>query len=363
MVAGAAIGYGARMADRAPQLPSRFAVVTGDVACDWPQPPTGSIELRGARLLHWRPATEVAQGRAVGVFDGVLLNSEELRRRLTVRGVAAGPLDSAQLALEWLAAFGPNAVGDLRWHGALALLHRAQGAVLLARDLVGVGWLGQARVGTSSVWTSDPRPLAQAQRAAPPGWVGIASAAGLQQPKVGYAAENALYLREIPDAARHATAQSGLAHANHLLSNAIAAHAETLGGLDASALVGVALDAPEPVPTGPALWSPVGVRGWCDPGAQVCERAADLRDDGPHEPVTVADAADAAERRWRWRTLPDGPMRAARVAALNAGRVLCAPHLDPAIVAWLGALPRSVRPAWLGTGDPDRDAAPERSDG
>ncbi|MBM4345164.1 MAG: hypothetical protein FJ100_17475 [Deltaproteobacteria bacterium] len=335
----------------APEPPphTRFALVVGDVAPEGAHSAAGAVVFRGGRLLHWGAVAEVGHGRALGVFDGVLFNAADVRQRLTARGLAVAGLDHARLALEWLAAFGPAAIGDLRWHGALALLHRAQGVVLLARDLVGVGWLGRLAWPGGAVWTSDPRWPAAEQVAAPPGWVGVWSTAGLQQPKVAYGPGNQLFLREIPDEARSATAVSALARAQALLHDAVAACGEDGFGIDARAVAPMVWHG---TCGRGALWTPVGTRRWRSPGGAVCLRARDLRDDGPHEPVASADPADAAQRLWRWNTMPDGPLREARIAALDAGEALVAPHLDPALLAWLGALPREVRPAWLGIGDP-----------
>ncbi len=363
VVTGSAIGYGAHMVERAPQLPSRFALVTAAAVCGGALPADAAVEVRGGRLLHWGAAAEVANGRAVGVFDGVLFNAAALRERLAARGLSVADLDHAHLALEWLAAFGPTAVGDLRWHGSLALVHRAQNAVLLARDLVGVGWLGRADGPAGMVWSSDPRIAGEQQRAAPPGWVGIWSASGVVQPKVAYAPNNALYFREIPDEARAATAPTALDRAGELLLAAVAAHREALGGLDAAAIEGLGLPSIALSDAGGAVWSGAGLAAWRHPTAQLCERAADLRADGPHEPTATADPADNAERLWRWQTMPDGPLRAARIATLDAGRALAAPHLDPALLAWLGALHRSVRPAWLGAGDPEAADPPDVQSG
>lgn len=321
--------------------------------------PAAVIAVRGVTLAHGGRAHECTDGRSVGCFDGVLLNAEEIRASLVVRGHPAHHWTHAALAIETVAAHGPNGVGLLRWHGALAVLHRAQAAVLVARDLVGVGWLGWTELDDGAeLVCSDPRCDGPTVTAVPPGALVVVDGSATTQPKFTIQAQNQAFLRQIPDQVRSMDAQRAAFHVAELLRHSLVVHGQAYGDIDTSAVVGhqwlsqqVAQGLPvahSPAPP-TAVWTPIGLHGDTGPpDAKICKRQPNLRDDGPWEPLVGTSPADLRERLWRHQIMPDGVLRQARVQALQTGTALCAPHLDPALLALLGALEPSIRPLLLG---------------
>lgn len=63
------------------------------------------------------------------------------------------------------------------------------------------------------------------------------------------------------------------------------------------------------------------------------------------EPTERCEPLDRVERLWRAHQLPR-LLAADRLWAAQHQRVLVAPHLDPAVLAWLGAFTRRERAAW-----------------
>lgn len=331
-------------------MPCRFALLQGDSpdVTAWlaQKRPDSVLAGRGAALGVWGQWFESSDGRTAGAFDGYLLNPQPLRQRLSDRGYPADRMDHQQLALQWLADFGPRGLGDLRWHGSLCVWHRAQHAALVARDVGGVGWLGRSAIaGGGWAWCSDPRLDGEQVRAAPAGMGAILQGGQLSQPRWQPAAENAPFYREIPAEARHASPKLAADRARALLQAAVAAVREGLGATAApDRNLGIAAGSADADSDG-AIWCGAG---WHAENPQAAATDPALRDDGPHEPIDDADTAEAAARRYRWRALGNGTLRQARILALDSGRPLCAPHLDPALLAWLGALAKPVRDSLLG---------------
>ncbi|MSQ81440.1 MAG: hypothetical protein EXR77_00780 [Myxococcales bacterium] len=351
-----------------------FAVLRGAVAnvrtwLDRHQP-AGVIAVRGVTLAHWGAhcgAHECADGRSVGCFDGVLLNADVIRAGLVERGHSAHHWTHAALAIETVAAHGPNGVGLLRWHGALAVLHRAQAAVLVARDLVGVGWLGWTELDDGAeLVCSDPRRDGPTVTAVPPGAIAVVDASVTTQPKFTILPHNQAFLRQIPDQIRSMDAQQAASHVAELLQHSLVAHGQAFGDIDTSAVAdhrwltqyaGEWLSAARSPAPPPAVWTPVGLHDTTGAqDAKICKRQPNLRDDGPWEPLVGTCPSDRRERLWRHQIMPDGVLRQARVQALQTGAALCAPHLDPALLALLGALEPSIRPPLLGVPAPAVDS-------
>ncbi|MBI5608637.1 MAG: hypothetical protein HY902_07130 [Deltaproteobacteria bacterium] len=292
-------------------------------------------------------------GRATGVVDGVVWNDLQVRERWRVRGQQLQSDDHRQLAIEELAAHGPRGLGELRWHGAAAVLHRAQGAALLARDPLGIGWLGYAATAELQVFSSDPRLDGQA---VPPGVALRVEAKGWLAQPIRSAAENLPYFREIPDELRGDDGRVLGEGLRVRLQAAVAAARRGVGELvqtpaDAGLRrwAGAAEGAKAGSTTG--LWSPQGwpslaAREWPEP--EPWPRPGAWPAVEPPEPVISADAVDRNARIWRATALVDRDLRQARAQALDQGRFLVLPHLDPAVLAWLGAIGRVRRIEILG---------------
>ncbi len=288
-------------------------------------------------------------GRAEGVFDGILLNDEQVQQRWQARGHELTLGDHRQLAIEELGAHGPRGLSDLRWHGAVAMLHRAQGVALLARDPLGVGWLGYQHDAQLELFTSDPR---LACEAVPGGLAVRLDAKGWAAQAVRTAAEHAPYFRDLPSDLLSADLETQQRELVARLRGAVRACQRGCGGLTttgpyrheiSTSLLGAG-DGGSGVATALGLDS-LSPAQWPEPTAGPRSGLWPKMD--PPEPLGSADAVDRRARAWRATTLADVELRQARAQALDRDQWLLAPHLDPAVLAWLGALDRQRRAAVL----------------
>ncbi len=319
----------------------------------WAVAPWGPLWLGLPAEAQDQAVRESADRRATGILDGIVLNDLQVAERWRVRGHELAADDHRQLAIEELGAHGPRGLSDLRWHGAAAVLHRAQGVALLARDPVGVGWLGYAASEELQIFASDPRLEGEP---VPPGLALRVDAKGWAAQPFRSAAENLPYFREIPDELREgglAALREGL---QRRLQATVAAVRRGVGELDWSCAGGVGgwcAGAAETVQvaTATGLCSPLGWESlapldWPEPGPRPRSVAMPAVD--PPEPVVSAEVVDRRARIWRGTQLVDRDLRQARARALDQGRWLVLPHLDPAVLAWLGAIDRVRRIELLG---------------
>ena len=345
--------------------------------------PDSAAAAAGPRAAVWAP-----DGRAVGAFAGVLFSDTEVQERLALRGLAVQVRDHAQLAVLDMALHGPQAVAAWRWQGSLACLNPGQRQALLLRDPLGVGWVGWSQHEELQLW-SNRIDLSAHWSAVPPGVVlqlarGTVTAhplrlLGAAQPFLRDRSAVMAGVQEVRDQQqRLALLGDGL---RQRLESVVRACVRGTGGLAALPRLPEATDrwaqecsglhaADQDLPAGAAVWSALGSAELLGAPPEVRERAATgSATNAPttsapttsasasaspwaaeiFEPIERCDPLDRAERLWRARELPAllGPDRH---WAVQHGRVLVAPHLDPAVLAWLGAFERADRSAWAALG-------------
>lgn len=328
------------------------------LAC-WQAPPLASA---AASAAVWAP-----DGRAVGAFSGVVLSDSPVQERLSLRGLRVSTSDHAQLAVLDLALHGPAAVAAWRWQGSIACLNPGQRQALLVRDPLGVGWIGWARQAELQVWSNRGEGTA--------GWIAVPPGVVLQLAG-GKVTAQAMrlqgtaqpFLRDrsavpgldgpsVPQD-RQALLGEGLGERLRL---AVQACVRATGGLsivpESQGRASVwqrqcseLLTVEQAQPAGAAVWSVQGGaellgslvadQGVAGVGVLVAPWPAEV-----FEPIERCDPLDRAERLWRAQVLPQ-LLGSDRQWAAQRGRVLVAPHLDPAVIAWLGAFARADRAAW-----------------
>lgn len=320
--------------------------------------PDDVIAWPGLWLATWGGLERTRDGRGVGTLAGALTSDLDVAEALTTRGWTVDREDHRALAVTTVALQGPEGLARLRWQGSLAVAHLAQRAVLVARDVMGVGGLAIARLGPDGeVAVSDPGLLGLGQTSDPvPGTLSsLWTANGISWQKPRLHPDARPWLREVPDALRHANA----AEIEAGLVDRIGSAAQALG----RGLGGLTLDVPtEPcghwlaerfaaqVTGGPGWWtlrgaeSPFGrlegpPEGWCAPVAEVKMPATE-----PPEPIDPVPGTEATQRHLRSLWLPDHVLAPVRAQAVAQRRVLVAPHLDVQALAWLGAVPEALRP-------------------
>lgn len=348
-----------------------FAVVQGPEAgvtawlqsCGAPQ----ISQQGGIGLAVWGQALASPDGRVLGGFAGVLLSDYQVVERLTQRGLAISAANHAELAVVDAALHGPAALNHWRWQGSLACLHLGQRTALVARDPLGIGWLGRgSELGVQIL--SNRLSLSGQWPAVPPGMVLQVGASGIQARPLDLQGEARFFLREKPEPIGPVLLGQGL---RERLTAALQACLRGCGRVD---LLGSAEC------EGPAFVQMIGellnqsadlTQGGVklnSPAAWTLQGAAQLLGEveapaptptglevglaAPFEPVERCDPADRPERWWRARAL-DAALHGDRLAAAARGQTLVAPHLDAAVLAWLGAMPRSRRPLLA-----DRGGAP-----
>lgn len=348
-----------------------FAVVQGPQAgvtawlqsCGAPQ----ISQQGGIGLAVWGMALASPDGRVLGSFAGVLLSDHQVVERLAQRGLAVSAANHAELAVVDAALHGPAALNHWRWQGSLACLHLGQRTALVARDPLGIGWLGRGSEGELQI-LSNRLVLSSRWPAVPPGMVLQVGAVGIQARPIDLQGEARFFLRERPEASGPAALGQGL---RERLSAALQACLRGCGrvdllvssGLDRRGfgqIIGTLLNQSEGLTQGggtsnsPAAWTLQGAAqllGEVEAPAPL-PTGLEVGLAAPFEPVERCDPADRPERWWRARAL-DEALHGDRVEAAARGLTLVAPHLDAAVLAWLGAMPRSQRPLLA-----DRGGAP-----
>lgn len=330
----------------------------------WPSPHASDASLQAA---VWAP-----DGRAVGAFAGVLLSDEAVQQRVALRGLALPAADHRQLAVFDAALHGPAAVAAWRWQGSLACLNPGQRQAILVRDPQGVGWLGWQRQGELQLWSNRVE-HAQHWPAVPPG-VALQVVGGKVSAQPLRLQGAALpFLRELPaalamsaDASAAADRQAQLAAGlRERLTAAAGACVRGAGALATrhapQGLAGLWPGECAPLLAPREAWLP-GAAAWTLRGAAELLGAPvmDEPEPGPtpegpspwqaepFEPTERCEPLDRVERLWRAHQLPR-LLAADRLWAAQQQRVLVAPHLDPAVLAWLGAFTRQERAAWAAT--------------
>jgi hypothetical protein len=308
-------------------------------------------------LVVWSGGHAVHAGAIALAFAGIVFDDEAHRQRLAARGVRIEGGHQA-LAAALVAGEGPAALGAMRWQGAAAALHKGERKCMVARDPRGVGGLWCARSGDDVVVATDRaaclRLLPDAEaRSVPSGVVVSVDAATVQFDAIRVSDQALPFYRHLPPGVPVADAETALAGLRERLCAAFAAAARA--------------DEPWTVPapaTAVARWL-AGLAGIAEhDGGQLsctwrgCEATIGaLADPPPHwqpppsacrsqpppEPLGGIDEQERHQRGLRATWLPDGVLDAARCEAAARGLAVCAPHLDPAVLAWLGALPAPVR--------------------
>ena len=325
------------------QLPVRFAVLRASVPTlkAWMADQPAPSEVLGGpvTLVVWGRQDTTVDGRVIGALCGMVLNHDEVRGKIAQRGLDPRLDSHPRLAVQHVGAFGVAGLADLRWHGSLALLHRGTGTALVARDLLGVGWLGWRSLGADEVVFSNDARLTGMQ-AVPPGLAVQLDMGGVRGVRVSYAPQNQAFLREIPDELRRADPQTVAAGLRDRMRAAVLACIDAHNAIarPPGNLPQFVRDQLDLCGEGPTQWTAAGL------GEPPVARAEELPsrdgpwpDPGPAEPVDRIGPDELRRRLWRHRALPDGQLRQEQAEAMTAGRCLVAPHLDPAVVAWMGA--------------------------
>ncbi len=323
------------------------------VLADWLQRLAGAQVRRGSlALVSNAEASQTIDGKAIGVLDGVIFNYAAAALPLLGRG--APITDDASLAVHAVGWSGQPGLGALRWHGTLAVLHQAQRAAIVARDWQGVGGLYWAQAADAHVFGNDRGALATlglAPRLVPPGMTATCAPGGVQWQPMATQAEARAWFRELPDellAPSDAIWRAGL-HDRLVaaLDACLRAHPRLQRG-QAGDRAGAWLQQELPLapsPVADALWTLDGADAWLGLAAvaplPVVPGPWPLPE--PPEPLRVAEP-EAQARRVRATWLADVALEQARAAAAARDVPLLAPHLDPAVLAWLGAMPPALRP-------------------
>ena len=295
---------------------------------------------------------QTADSKAIGAFDGVVFNDRQVAEPLIGRG--APIRDHASLVLHAVGWNGPQGLATLRWHGTLAIVHQAQRSAIVARDWQGVGGLYWAPWGAGQAFANSRAGLTGLglhSRLVPPGMAAICAASGVQWQPMATHAEARGWFRELPDECAAPTAalwQDGLMQR---LSDAVAACQRTYPRLQQDApsdRTGAWLAQHFPIApalAADALWTLAGADAWLglSPAEPLPPEPGPWPPPEPAEPLRVGDQ-EARARRVRATWLADVALETARMRALALDLPIVAPHLDPAVLAWLGAMPRELRP-------------------
>ena len=308
-------------------------------------------------------AVAAADGRAACGFLGVVFDIAALAERLRGRGLAfAGrsqPDDVGRIVAEWSGHGGPEALGTARWQGAVACLHSGQRLAFVARDVLGAGSLWGVQVGRDWAFATAPECAAAALPggvpfAVPPGLVvRLGDGEALARP-IAVAPEHAPFYRKLPDGWPPASLAEVRAGLRERLAAALDAARRGLGPVvaDPPTTAGERwLDALCPVPpdaAAPALWlrdgaeTLAGALAEPDPAWEGPAAGPFARMESP-EPCVGVEPAERRQRELRATWLVDGILAGAHARLRARGRVGCTPHLDPAVLAYVGALPPNLR--------------------
>ena len=341
---------------------SWLAAKTPDEVLAWPGLWLAAWNDSGTALMH------TADGRAAGTLVGALANDRATARVLDTRGLTIALHDHRGLAVDTVALSGPEGLGRLRWQGSLAVAHLAQRMVLVARDPMGVGGLVIGRWADGEIVASDPGLLDGRCSPVPGGLVGLATVKGIAWQEARLHAEARPWLRDVPDELRRADAAQIEAGLLVRIGEAAQSLARGLGGLtgenptDAAGRWLVermpaargedaeASSAYEETASWHGHWTLTGVDSLLGvlpappPDWQRAIADVVLPQPEPPEPIAGVPEPDRQQRIWRATWLADHLLSRDRIAALARGQTLVAPHLDVAVLAWLGATPASLRP-------------------
>ncbi len=319
----------------------------------WIQRLPGHAVRRGpVALIGDAGPIETVDAKAVGIFDGVVFNHRQVAQPLIGRGAPIA--DDASLVLHAVGWSGQQGLGALRWHGTLAVLHQAQRTAIVARDWQGVGGLYWTPLGLGQLFANNAeslRVLGLTPRLVPPGMAAICGPAGVQWQPLATQQDGRAWFRALPDELDAPTPEIWQAGLARRLAEAVAACQREMPLLLRTQPLdraGVWLTAH--VPLAPAaqpdaLWSLDGADAWLgltdvqplepQPGPWPLPE--------PPEPLRVDDR-EVQARRVRATWLADVALERARSQAAALELPLVVPHLDPAILAWLGAMPPALRP-------------------
>ncbi len=106
---------------------------------------------------------QAGNGRWTIVYNGEVYNYRELRRELEAEGRSFGTESDTEVVLHGLAAHGPDYLKRLNGIFALALWDAERGALLLARDHLGIKPLYYADTGRHLVFASEPKAMFASQ--------------------------------------------------------------------------------------------------------------------------------------------------------------------------------------------------------
>jgi hypothetical protein len=333
---------------------------------------------------------------------GTLFNDLTVAETLSDRGFDADLQAHDSMAVELIAQFGPQGLGRMRMHGVVAVLHRAQRTVLVARDVVGVDSLFYAQLDGGEVlanslsvfedlgmegnvaarqerrcWGGYPTAVEGVWRV-PPGVVAMVTEQALQWQALRPSADTQPFLREIPaevrsadcdlagellgGALRQAWAATCRAHAAPAFDVADNRHQRALLSL-------VGADSAPPLETAVVAapstrWSLLGAASlfeahpWpqelaalddkerCQALQQTHQAQASRSPAYPSvglpEPVVRISERRASQRWLRHTLLFNGLIERAQEHAEQQQHTVVWPHLDPAVLALTGALPETV---------------------
>ncbi len=291
-------------------------------------------------------------GKAIGVLDGVIFNDLALAGPLIARG--APIVDHTDLALHTVGWSGLPGLAAMRWHGTLAIVHQAQRSAIVARDWQGVGGLYWAQHAGGHVFANASQAvlnLGLTPRLVPPGMAAICLPSGVQWQVLPSSPAARAWFRELPEELATPTPQAWREGLAARLREALAACQRELPNLQQespSDRVGTWLAAQLPLvaPGAPdALWSLADADALLGlaVAAPLAHEAGPWPEPEPPEPLRV-DEREALARRVRATWLADVALESARQRALLLNLPVVAPHLDPAVLAWLGAMPAHLRP-------------------
>ncbi|HAN31531.1 MAG TPA: hypothetical protein DCQ06_08025 [Myxococcales bacterium] len=313
-----------------------------------------SLDLQGC-TLSWRDINHVItmDGRCLGWRTGVLFNLQERRQALVERGVAESNLSGDLVCAESIGQRGLDGLKTLRFHGVIAVVHRAQDMVMLSSDPVGVGTLWTRQIEGCQVWSTSLPDSNESNAYWSP--VGASTAIMIQR---GMWRDNLVefddgpFVRHRPDAWVYATVEQAEHLVKTALDEAVKGWTADRGPIAACAHPG--LNDISANSTG-ARWDPAGFASlaerspWPEPwqGLQASERTEALQRwcaerFGPKwlppEPEARVPEPRRSERwlRYSWWMLDN--IQPIIEAAIKRNQRVGLPHLDPAVLALCSGL-------------------------
>lgn len=305
---------------------------------------------RGALgLIAAEMCKETVDHKAVGHFSGLIFNDETAGIPLVGRGAVLQ--DHGDLALHAVGWGGPQGLAGLRWHGALAVVHVAQRSFVVARDWQGVGGLYFAQLGNAYAFSTDPqqlRKLDMQPRLVPAGMLALGGPQGLTWQPVPALPEHRGFFRDLPDDFPHQPAPAHVVERIRAALDACKRAGLQVTRSSAHDRAGQWLEQQIPLmqPQNPnALWTLDGADAWLglDLHPPLDLQPGPWPQPEPAEPLRVPEP-EARSRRLRATWLADEVLEKARQLARDRNLLLIAPHLDPLVLAFLGAMKPAQRP-------------------